>query len=60
VAALFVLASNTLPRPVVNRINRRPVDEETREATYRIFVICQREAQPAVRVHMTELLEAAS
>uniref|UniRef100_UPI00195396E9 MgtC/SapB family protein n=1 Tax=Klebsiella aerogenes TaxID=548 RepID=UPI00195396E9 len=27
VAALFVLASNTLLRPVVNRINRRPVQE---------------------------------
>ena len=34
-AALFVLASNTLLRPAVNRINRRPVDEEASEATYR-------------------------
>jgi putative Mg2+ transporter-C (MgtC) family protein len=60
VAALFVLASNTLLRPVVNRINRRPVDEKASEATYRIFVICQREMQSAVREHMTELLEAAN
>ena len=29
VASLFVLASNTLLRPVVNRINRRPVNDES-------------------------------
>lgn len=38
-AALFVLASNTLLRPVVNRINRRPVNEETSEATYTVYAI---------------------
>ena len=60
VAALFVLASNTLLRPVVNRINRRPVNEESSEATYRVYVICQRGAQPEVREHLVELLDAAS
>jgi len=58
-AALFVLASNTLLRPVVNRINRRPVNEETSEATYTVYVICRREAQAGVRSAALELLEAA-
>jgi putative Mg2+ transporter-C (MgtC) family protein len=59
-AALFVLASNTLLRPVVNRINRQPVKEENAEATYTVFVICQRDRQPEVREKLVELLEAAS
>lgn len=59
-AALFVLASNTLLRPVVNRINRRPVNEETSEATYTVYAICKREAQADVREKLVELLEQAS
>ena len=60
VAALFVVASNTLLRPVVNRINRRPVNEESSEAMYRVYVICQRGVQSEVREHLIELLEAAN
>ncbi len=60
VAALFVLASNTLLRPVVNRINRRPVQEELSEATYAVHVICQRARQADVRDKLVELLEAAN
>lgn len=59
-AALFVLASNTLLRPVVNKINRRPLDEATSEATYRFFVICQRHVQGDVREHLVGWLEAAN
>jgi putative Mg2+ transporter-C (MgtC) family protein len=59
VAAVFVLASNTLLRPVVNRINRRPVNEETAEATYKVYVICRRAIQADVREQVTALLEAA-
>jgi putative Mg2+ transporter-C (MgtC) family protein len=59
-AALFVLASNTLLRPVVNWINRSPFREETSEATYMVFVICSREFQSDVREKMTEILEDAS
>ena len=59
VAAIFVLASNTLLRPVVNRINRRPVNEETAEGTYKVYVICARAIQAEVREHVAELLEAA-
>jgi putative Mg2+ transporter-C (MgtC) family protein len=60
IAALFVLASNTLLRPVVNRINRRPVDEELAEATYALYVICRRDVQAAVQDRLVELLETAS
>ena len=59
-AALFVLASNTLLRPIVNRINRRPVDEEASEATYTMYVICRREVQAEVGESIAQLLEAAS
>lgn len=60
VAALFVLASNTLLRPVVNRINRRPVHEEFSEATYVVYATCSRSAQPEVREKLVDLLEAAN
>ena len=59
-AALFVLASNTLLRPVVNRINRRPVDEGSSEATYRVYVICRHEARAEIREKLVELLESAN
>lgn len=59
-AALFVLASNTLLRPMVNKINRRPLDEAASEATYRFFVICQRNVQGDVREHLVDWLEAAN
>lgn len=59
-AALFVLASNTMLRPVVNRINRRPVNEETSEAIYTVYVICRRDAQLDVRSSVLELLENAT
>ena len=59
-AALFVLASNTLLRPVVNQINRRPINEESSEATYRFYVICRRDAQADVREKLVDVLEAAS
>ena len=59
-AALFVLASNTLLRPVVNRINRRPLNEKSSEAVYRFYVICQRSVQGEVREKLMEVLEAAT
>lgn len=37
--ALFVLASNTLLRPVVNRINREPIDTLAVEVTNTVYVI---------------------
>lgn len=60
VATLFVLASNTLLRPVVNRINRRPLKEAFSEATYVVYVICARHAQSDVRELLVAQLEAAN
>ncbi|QNP50031.1 MgtC/SapB family protein [Diaphorobacter aerolatus] len=59
-ATVFVLASNTLLRPVVNTINRRPVDEEAGEAMYYVYAICNSGVQAAVREKMLSLLEAAN
>lgn len=59
-AALFVLASNTLLRPVVNRINRRPFHEASSEATYMVFVVCAREHQSDVRETVLDMLEQAT
>ncbi len=42
---LFVLATNTLLRPVVNQINRKPIDTLRVEATTTIYVIALRENQ---------------
>jgi putative Mg2+ transporter-C (MgtC) family protein len=35
----FVLAGNTLLRPLVNYINRQPMDEQVTEALYRVHVV---------------------
>jgi len=40
--AAFVLSANTLLRPIVNRINREPLDTEMVEATHTIFVIAHK------------------
>jgi putative Mg2+ transporter-C (MgtC) family protein len=38
---VVVLAGNTLLRPVVDYINRRPVDAEFTEALYQVHVLCE-------------------
>lgn len=40
---VFIIAGNTLLRPVVNYINRRPINAATTEAIYRVHVICAAE-----------------
>ena len=37
----FVLAGNTMLRPLVNYINRQPMDELVTEASYRVHVVTQ-------------------
>jgi putative Mg2+ transporter-C (MgtC) family protein len=59
-ASLFVLASNTLLRPVVNRINRKPIDEASSEAAYTVYVICSRKDQAKIREQLTDALEHAN
>ncbi|WP_406236192.1 MgtC/SapB family protein [Isoptericola jiangsuensis] len=58
-AAVFVLAANTLLRPVVNRIQRQPLAQGFSEATYAINVVCQREQQAEVLDRLLLLLEQA-
>lgn len=53
----FVLAANTLLRPIVNAINRKPLDVESVEVTNTVFVIADREAQKAVLAFVEAELE---
>jgi len=57
--AIFVLAANTLLRPVVNAVNRRPIDVRSAEVTYSVFVIAPRENQKPARECLESVLEAA-
>ena len=59
-AALFVLASNTLLRPVVNRINRQPIDNLTVEVTNKVYVIAPRQLQKEALQLVENHLEAAN
>jgi putative Mg2+ transporter-C (MgtC) family protein len=56
---VFVLAGNTLLRPLVNAINRIPLDAQASEATYQFKLAVTPEALPAMRDHLVERLEKA-
>jgi putative Mg2+ transporter-C (MgtC) family protein len=60
VLTLFVLAGNTLLRPLVNYINRRPLDERVTEALYTIHAVCDHEAVSDARDLLFAQLEAAN
>ncbi|GIL40899.1 MgtC/SapB family protein [Roseiterribacter gracilis] len=53
-----VLAGNTLLRPLVNWINRRPLHEAMVEAHYRIHAVCPPSSVPAVRSLLHGMLRA--
>ncbi len=55
-----VLAGNTLLRPLVNLIDRIPIDESQTEATYEVQVTTQADAAGPVRDLVVERLEAAN
>ncbi|MFG1397162.1 MgtC/SapB family protein [Roseixanthobacter pseudopolyaromaticivorans] len=55
----FVLAGNTLLRPVVNLINRIPINDKSAEQTYEVLVITTSSALDEVRDLLVERLEAA-
>ena len=57
---VFVLAGNTLLRPLVNYINRRPIDERTTEAQYAVHVVCDQEDVAQVRELLFVELEGAN
>ena len=60
VLTLFVLAGNTLLRPLVNAIDRIPLSERSSEASYEISVTTDPKRSAEVREYMNERLEAAS
>jgi putative Mg2+ transporter-C (MgtC) family protein len=57
---VFVIAGNTLLRPLVNRINRIPLDEEAGEATYEVRLSVASDEADEAREALIELLEKAS
>jgi putative Mg2+ transporter-C (MgtC) family protein len=57
---VFVLAGNTLLRPLVNAINRIPLDEQSSEATYQFKLAVTPEALPDMRDHLVQRLKRAN
>jgi putative Mg2+ transporter-C (MgtC) family protein len=56
---MFVLAGNTLLRPLVNAINRAPLDAKSSEATYYVRLTVAPEVVSEMREKLQEALEAA-
>jgi putative Mg2+ transporter-C (MgtC) family protein len=56
---VFILAGNTLLRPLVNAINRIPLNEQAIEATYEFKLAVTQEALPDMRDLLVERLERA-
>ena len=56
---VFVIAGNTLLRPLVNRINRIPLDEQAGEATYEVRLSTDPRAADEAREALIEALENA-
>ena len=57
-ATAFVLAANTLLRPLVSHINRQPVDAQTTEVTTVIHVIAHVDERQAAMTVLEDVLEA--
>ena len=60
VLTVFVLAGNTLLRPLVNAINRIPLDEQSSEATYQFKLTVTPESLPDMRDRLVDRLEKAN
>ncbi|EJN08030.1 MgtC/SapB family protein [Herbaspirillum sp. YR522] len=56
-ATVFVLAANTLLRPIVNTINRKPLDVPSVEVTNTLHLIVQGAHQKLVLAQVTSMLE---
>jgi putative Mg2+ transporter-C (MgtC) family protein len=59
ILATLVLAGNTLLRPLVNHLNRRPLDEAASEALYAVHAVCAPSAVSDLRDLLYAVLEAA-
>src|ERR1700724_1836337 len=57
---IFVLSGNTLLRPLVNAIDRIPIDERASEASYDVLATTDAASVAAVRELLLEKLEAAN
>jgi putative Mg2+ transporter-C (MgtC) family protein len=60
VLTVFVLAVNTFLRPLVNFIERIPIDEHAAEATYQVHVTAKQEMRDDVRDMLVDKLDAAT
>ena len=58
-ATIFILAANTLLRPIVNVINRQPLDTQSVEVTNSVFIITPKHSQKIALKQFIESLEAA-
>jgi len=58
--SVFVLSANTLLRPIVNRINRQPLDVESVEVTNTVYVIANRSQQQEALALLEQLLGEAN
>lgn len=57
---LFVLGGNTLLRPLVNAIDRIPINEQSSEASYDVLVTADAGAVARIRELLLEKLQAAN
>jgi putative Mg2+ transporter-C (MgtC) family protein len=57
---IFVLGGNTLLRPLVNAIDRIPIDEQSSEASYDVLVTTDPSSVATVREFLLEKLETAN
>ncbi|MFT5590681.1 MAG: putative Mg2+ transporter-C (MgtC) family protein [Bradyrhizobium sp.] len=60
IGTLFVLAANTLLRPIVNAINRQPLDLASVEVTNTVYVIADRSHQKMVMALLEQELERSN
>ncbi len=58
-ATLFILAANTLLRPVVRFINKQPLDTDSVEVTNSVYIITPKHAQKIALKQFIETLEKA-
>jgi putative Mg2+ transporter-C (MgtC) family protein len=59
ILGVVILAANTALRPLVDFVNRRPLEGGDTEAHYRVHAVCEMDAVTDVRDLMTALLEEA-
>ncbi|MDF9392217.1 MULTISPECIES: MgtC/SapB family protein [Methylococcus] len=59
VATVFVLAANTLLRPLVERINRQPIDTPAVEVTHTVYVIAPRRWRKDALALVEQVLQEA-